>query len=90
MEGGPTRWRKPRRLARSTSPTPTRLPLQPRRTVREKFGGFEASCFDGHYITGDVSDSDFAAMEAQRRLQFEEDDGNGRGRLALQGAEEGA
>jgi amidophosphoribosyltransferase len=51
--------------------------------------GFEASCFDGHYITGDVSDSDFAAMEAQRRLQFEEDDGNGRGRLALQSAEEG-
>ena len=25
----------------------------------------------------------------ERRLQFEEDDGNGRGRLALQGAEEG-
>ena len=52
--------------------------------------GFEASCFDGQYITGDVSDTDFAAMEAQRRLQFEEDDGRGRSRLALQSAEEGA
>jgi amidophosphoribosyltransferase len=52
--------------------------------------GFEASCFDGRYITGDVSDTDFAAMEAQRRLQFEEDDGNGHSRLALQSAEEGA
>ena len=52
--------------------------------------GFEASCFDGQYITGDVSDTDFAAMEAQRRLQFEEDDGSGRSRLALQSAEEGA
>jgi amidophosphoribosyltransferase len=51
---------------------------------------FEASCFDGRYITGDVSEGDFAALEAQRRLQFEEDDGSGRGRLALQGAEEGA
>jgi len=29
-------------------------------------------------------------MEAQRRLQFEEDDGSGRSRLALQSAEEGA
>ena len=52
--------------------------------------GFEASCFDGQYITGQVSDTDFAAMEAQRRLQFDEDDGSGRSRLALQSAEEGA
>ena len=49
--------------------------------------GFEASCFDGRYITGDVTDRDFAALEAQRRLQFEEDDGSGNGRLALQSAE---
>jgi amidophosphoribosyltransferase len=52
--------------------------------------GFEASCFDGRYITGDVSDADFATLEAQRRLQFDEDDAHGRSRLALQGAEERA
>lgn len=58
--------------------------------LNPKVASFEASCFDGRYITGDVSDTDFATMEAQRRLQFEEEDGNGRGRLALQSAEEGA
>ena len=46
------------------------------------------SCFDGHYITGDVSDDDFAALEAQRRLQFDEEESDERGRLALQGADE--
>jgi amidophosphoribosyltransferase len=51
---------------------------------------FEASCFDGHYVTGDVSEGDFAALEAQRRLQFDEDDARGRGRLALQSVAEGA
>jgi amidophosphoribosyltransferase len=55
--------------------------------LNPKLVGFEASCFDGHYVTGDVSDDDFAALKAQRALQFEEDDGNGRSRLALQGAE---
>jgi amidophosphoribosyltransferase len=58
--------------------------------LNPRLAGFEASCFDGSYITGDVSEGDFAALEAQRRLQFEEDDGNGNGRLALQGAEQGA
>jgi amidophosphoribosyltransferase len=51
---------------------------------------FEASCFDGQYVTGDVTVSDLAAMQAQRRLQFEEEDEATRGRLALQGAESGA
>ncbi|MFN7484300.1 MAG: amidophosphoribosyltransferase [Betaproteobacteria bacterium] len=46
--------------------------------------GFEASCFDGHYITGDVTEGDFEALRAQRRLQFDEDDAEGRSRLALQ------
>ena len=32
-------------------------------------GGFEASCFDGVYITGDVTAADFAAIETQRRSQ---------------------
>jgi amidophosphoribosyltransferase len=58
--------------------------------LNPELAGFEASCFDGRYITGDVSESDFATMRAQRRLQFEsdEDDANGRSRLALQSATE--
>jgi amidophosphoribosyltransferase len=48
---------------------------------------FEASCFDGRYITGDISDSDFQTMETQRRLQFDEDEENNRSRLALQSGE---
>jgi amidophosphoribosyltransferase len=54
--------------------------------LNPKLAGFEASCFDGRYVTGDVSDSDFQALEAQRRLQFDEDEDSGRGRLALQSA----
>jgi amidophosphoribosyltransferase len=55
--------------------------------LNPKLSGFEASCFDGRYITGDISDADFAAIEAQRRLQFDEEDADNRGRLALQSAE---
>ena len=50
--------------------------------------GFEASCFDGHYITGDVSAEDFAALESQRRSQGDEEDASQRSRLALQSAAE--
>jgi amidophosphoribosyltransferase len=50
--------------------------------------GFEASCFDGHYITGDVTAEDFDAMAAQRSLAFDEEEASNRGRLALQGATE--
>ena len=49
---------------------------------------FEASCFDGHYITGDVSLADFDAMAEQRKSQTEEEDAPDRSRLALQGAVE--
>ncbi len=52
--------------------------------LNPRVDSFEASCFDGRYITGDVSDSDFAAMQAQRRLQFDEEESSDRGRLALQ------
>ena len=59
--------------------------------LNPRLDGFEASCFDGVYITGDVSAEDFASMERQRRLQFDGDEGEGedgpRSRLALQGAE---
>ena len=50
--------------------------------------GFEASCFDGIYVTGDVSLADFDAMAAQRKSQGEEEEGLDRSRLALQNATE--
>ncbi len=61
--------------------------------LNPRLDGFEASCFDGHYITGDVTAQDFAALEAQRRLQFDDEQDAERGagsRLALQDAQEGA
>jgi amidophosphoribosyltransferase len=51
--------------------------------------GFEASCFDGHYVTGDISAAEFDAIASQRATQREEDDDE-RSRLALQGATEQA
>jgi amidophosphoribosyltransferase len=53
-----------------------------------KVASFEASCFDGHYVTGDVSRADFDAMAAQRASQPEEEEGSDRSRLALQGINE--
>ena len=50
--------------------------------------GFEASCFDGSYITGDVSAEDFRSMAAQRSAQGDEEEGADRSRLALQSATE--
>ena len=50
--------------------------------------GFEASCFDGVYITGDVSQADFDAIADQRRTQGDEEEGADRSRLALQSATE--
>jgi len=55
--------------------------------LNPKLAGFEASCFDGRYITGDVTAADFASMEAQRRLQFDEEEQSNRSRLALQSGE---
>ncbi len=52
--------------------------------------GFEASCFDGNYIAGDMSEGRLAAMAAQRSALGEDEDGPGRSRLALQGAQEGS
>ena len=52
--------------------------------LRPGIQGFEASCFDGIYITGDVTAADFATMEAQRLTQGEEDEDPARSRLALQ------
>ena len=51
--------------------------------------GFEASCFDGIYITGDVTAEDFLAMKAQRAAQNDDEgDADDRSRLALQSAED--
>jgi len=53
--------------------------------------GFEASCFDGQYITGDVSIADFAAIEAQRtEARRDDEDSNDRTRLTLQSRAEPA
>jgi amidophosphoribosyltransferase len=45
---------------------------------------FEASCFDGVYITGDVTAADFLAMKEQRASIGNEDEEEGASRLALQ------
>jgi amidophosphoribosyltransferase len=58
------------------------------RALNPALAGFEASCFDGRYITGDVTLEDFATLEAQRRAQPEEEEGPARSRLALQEAPE--
>ena len=52
--------------------------------LSNKLDGFEASCFDGCYVTGDVSREDFDAMAAQRASQPDEEEGADRSRLALQ------
>jgi amidophosphoribosyltransferase len=58
--------------------------------LNPKLAGFEASCFDGRYITGDVSAEDFAAIETQRTSQPEDEEAGDRSRLALQNATERA
>jgi amidophosphoribosyltransferase len=57
--------------------------------LRPGLSGFEASCFDGTYITGDVSAEDFATIQAQRKSQSEEEEDPARSRLALQSGSEG-
>ena len=54
--------------------------------LNPKLNGFEASCFDGHYITGDVTAADFDAIAAQREQQGDDEDSPDRSRLALQNA----
>jgi len=57
--------------------------------LNPKLNGFEASCFDGVYITGDVSKEDFETMRSQRSAQGnDEEDGPVRGRLAIPNATE--
>ena len=58
------------------------------KTLNPALDGFEASCFDGVYITGDVSAAEFDEMAAQRKAQGEEEESPDRSRLALQNAVE--
>jgi amidophosphoribosyltransferase len=58
------------------------------RALNPLLQGFEASCFDGRYITGDVSVADFETLEAQRRSQPQDEEDPVHSRLALQGGEE--
>ena len=57
--------------------------------LQPRLSGFEASCFDGSYVTGDVSLADFAAIREQRVSQGDEEDAAARSRLALQSGSEG-
>jgi amidophosphoribosyltransferase len=56
--------------------------------LNQQLSGFEASCFDGVYITGDVSSDDVVRIN-ERRGSSEEDDG-ATSRLALPNAQEHA
>ena len=57
------------------------------RALNPRLDGLEASCFDGVYITGDVSAADFAALAAQRHGQADEEEAAAdRGPLTLQNA----
>jgi amidophosphoribosyltransferase len=58
------------------------------KALNPKLDGFEASCFDGTYITGDISREDFDSLETQRRQQPQEEDADSGSRLALQGQQE--
>ncbi len=54
--------------------------------LNPKLDGFDASCFDGHYVTGDISMADVDAMASLRAGQGDEEEGD-RSRLALQSSE---
>jgi amidophosphoribosyltransferase len=54
-------------------------------TLNPRLDGFEASCFDGVYVTGDMSPEALAAIAQQRASRGGEEDGDRSG-LALQGS----
>ncbi len=56
------------------------------KALNPAINGFEASCFDGHYITGDFSDADVAAMRGNRASALDEEDDEQRSPLALYGS----
>ncbi|MBS0467600.1 MAG: amidophosphoribosyltransferase, partial [Proteobacteria bacterium] len=56
--------------------------------VNTKVEGFEASCFDGFYITGDISDEEVTALNEGRERGGDEDEDEDASRLSLPNAEE--
>ncbi len=40
--------------------------------LRPGIQGFEVSCFEGHYLTGDISQADFDGMREQRKKRYVE------------------
>lgn len=55
-------------------------------SLNPALNGFEASCFDGHYITGDISSAEFEALRTQRGAQPDDEGDDARGQLTLQAA----
>ncbi|HET6599853.1 MAG TPA: amidophosphoribosyltransferase, partial [Burkholderiaceae bacterium] len=56
--------------------------------LNPRLAGFEASCFDGVYITGDVNLAKLDAMAARRTARGDDEESDERTRLALQSATE--
>ena len=57
--------------------------------LNPRLNGFEASCFDGRYIAGDLGTEQLARLEAGRHAQPAQEDDPAHGRLALHAAGEG-
>jgi amidophosphoribosyltransferase len=57
--------------------------------LNPRLDGFEASCFDGRYITGDLGAAQLSRLEAGRHAPPGDEDDPARGRLALHAAGEG-
>jgi amidophosphoribosyltransferase len=51
-----------------------------------KVDGFDASCFNGHYVTGDVSADVIAGLQAQRNNDNAQESNDDTSRLALPNA----
>jgi amidophosphoribosyltransferase len=52
------------------------------RKLNPELDGFEASCFDGVYVTGNVSSSEFESIKRQRSAQSDDEENTG-SRLSL-------
>ncbi len=55
--------------------------------LNPKIQGFDASCFDGIYVTGDITANDIARLHSNRSMQVE-DDGEENAGLALSHSED--
>ncbi len=55
--------------------------------INPQVAGFEASCFDGCYITGDISDEQVTALNEGRNRGGDEEEGEDASRLSLPNAD---